>query len=60
MKHKNLIVSKLEQVNNYLTALDSSLSSGRSPRELKEQIEKVKEKLADIQTLINNESESWS
>ncbi len=60
MKHKALIVTKLEQVNNTLTALDSFISNGRSPRELKEQIEKVKERLADIQTLLNNESESWN
>lgn len=60
MKHKSLVTSKLDQINNALTALDSYISTGKSPRELKESIEKVKERLADIQTLINNESESWS
>jgi hypothetical protein len=60
MKHKHLITTKLDQINNNLTSLDSLLSSGRSPRELKEYIEKMKEKLADVQTLINNESESWN
>ena len=60
MKHKSLISSKLDQINNTLTALDSFISSNRPARELKECIEKAKEKLADIQTLISNESESWN
>ena len=60
MKHKSLITSKLDQINNALTVLDSFISTGRPSRELKEHIEKVKERLADIQTLINNESESWN
>lgn len=60
MKHKPLISSKLDQINNDLTVLDSFISTNRPPQELKIYIEKVKEKLADVQTLINNESESWN
>lgn len=60
MRHKDLITTKLDQINNNLTVLDSFISTNRPPRELKEHIEKIKEKLADIQTLINNESGSWN
>lgn len=60
MKHRQRTTHLLEQVDNNLTSLDSFISNGRPARELKEVIEKIKEKLADIQTLLNNESDSWS
>lgn len=60
MKHRQRTTHLLEQVDNNLTSLDSFISNGRPARELKEVIEKIKERLADIQTLLNNESDSWS
>lgn len=60
MKHRQRTTHLLEQVDNSLTSLDSFISNGRPARELKEVIEKIKEKLSDIQTLLNNESDSWS
>jgi archaellum component FlaC len=60
MKHRQRTTQLLEQVDNSLTSLDSFISNGRPSYELKEAIEKIKEKLGDIQTLLNNESDSWS
>ena len=60
MKHRQRATQLLDQVDNSLTSLDSFISNGRPARELKEMIEKIKEKLGDIQTLLNNESDSWS
>ena len=60
MRHKDVITAKIEQVHNSLTSLDSQLSRGTTINEAKEAIEKIKEKLADIQTLINTQSDSWS
>ena len=60
MRHKDVITAKIEQVHNSLTSLDSQLSRGTTINEAKEAIEKIKEKLADIQTLINTQSDSWN
>jgi hypothetical protein len=60
MKHRQRATQLLDQVDNSLTSLDSFISNSRPARELKEMIEKIKEKLGDIQTLLNNESDSWS
>ena len=60
MRHKDVITSKIEQVHNSLTNLDSQLSRGTSLNEAKEAIDALKEQLADIQTLINTQSDSWN
>jgi hypothetical protein len=60
MRNKQVVTSKLETVVNRLTSLDSSMSIGKPIRDLKLEIEDIKEKLADIQTLVNNESDSWN
>ena len=60
MRNKQVVTSKLETVVNRLTSLDSSMSIGKPIRDLTLEIEDIKEKLADIQTLVNNESDSWN
>lgn len=60
MRNKQTVTSKLETLVNRLTSLDSSMSIGKPIRELKLDIEDIKEKIADIQTLVNNEDDSWN
>jgi len=60
MKHKNLLLLKLEKIDSSLTNLSSLLNYTTDIREVKEQIFALKEKLSDIRTLINNENEDWN
>lgn len=60
MRNKDLISKKIEQVDNALSNIASQISTGNDPREVKESILQVKEKLQDMQTLINTESDSWN
>lgn len=60
MRNKELVSRKIEQVDNALSNIASQISTGNDPRVIKETIVQVKEKLQDIQTLINTESDSWN
>lgn len=60
MKHKDLITSKLDQLSNRLVNLESLLSANRPLSEVRSTIEGMKERLEDLQTLINTQSESWN
>jgi len=60
MRNKDLISKKIEQVDNALSNIASQISTGNDPRAVKESILQVKEKLQDMQTLINTESDSWN
>jgi hypothetical protein len=55
MKAKEIVTRQLEQLENRLTMLDSSLSMGRPLYEIKAEIDSIKERIQSIQTLINNE-----
>ena len=60
MKNKNLITNKIEKIDNALSNLASFISSGTPVHQLKDHIFEIKEKLQDIQTLINTEAEGWN
>ena len=60
MRNKELISRKIEQLSNSLSILDASMSTGTPINELKRMVEVMQERLADMQTLINTESESWN
>ena len=60
MRQKELITTHLERTENALTGLDSIISAGRPMHEVKDQIALVKEMVSQIQTFINNESDSWN
>lgn len=60
MKHKELAINKIDQIANGLTALDSMISNGRTVYEIREMVDKIKEKLSDVITILNNESDSWN
>lgn len=57
MKYKQLILKKIFELNNFINGQDALLSTGRSFEELKNQIEKIRSKLQEIEVLINSESE---
>jgi hypothetical protein len=54
MRYKQLITGKIEQINNTLNVLNHAISTNDS-QSSKQIVEKVKEKLEEIQTLINTE-----
>lgn len=59
MKHKQLISRKLEQLQNLLNVQSSMLSQLRPAEELKEHIDRIKEKIQEIEVLINAEQETF-
>ena len=54
MRYKQLITNKIEQINNTLNVLNHAISTNDS-QSSKQIVEKVKEKLEEIQTLVNTE-----
>lgn len=60
MRNKDLISKKIEQLDNALSNIASQISSGLDPRVIKDNLMQMKEKLQDMQTLINTESDSWN
>lgn len=59
MKYKQLILRKMFELNNFLNAQEALLSSGRSLEEVKIQIQKIRDKMHEIEVLINGEQESF-
>lgn len=57
MKHKPLILRKLNELNNLISGQDSAISRLESPVILKEHIEKFRIKMNEIEILLNNEEE---
>ena len=58
MRYKALVSKKLDELNNIILGLNSLLSQNPTREQLQNQIEKHKNKLEEIQTLINAEQES--
>ena len=59
MKHKDLLITKIEKIDSELTNLSSLLNYTTDIREVKDKIFFLKEKLSDIRTLVNNENDDW-
>jgi hypothetical protein len=57
MKHKPLILRKLNELNNLISGQDSAISRLESPLVLKDHIEKFRIKMNEIEILLNNEEE---
>lgn len=58
MRYKQLITKKLGELINMIMYQNSQISQLRSPQELKETLEKMQEKINEIQHLINTEHEA--
>ena len=57
MRYKSLVLRKLEELSSIINGLSSLLSQNPTREQLQNQIEKHKDKLEEIQTLINSEQE---
>jgi len=58
MRYKGLVSRKLDELSNIVLGLSSLLSSNPTREQIENQIEKHKNKLEEIQTLVNAEQES--
>lgn len=59
MRNKEQISKKIDQISNAVSALESAISRGLTVDQLRDFTERTKEKLQEMQTLINTESDSW-
>jgi hypothetical protein len=59
MKYKQLIVRKIGELKNYLVGQKSLISTNRSREEIFAQIEKIEDKIREIEVLINSEQDSF-
>ena len=57
MRYKQLVSKKLDELNNIMLGLNSLLSQNPTREKLQNQIEKHKNKVEEIQTLVNSEQE---
>ena len=55
MRYKNLVTTKLEQLQNQIVLLQSMLSQGSTRYQVEEWINQMKEKIDEAQTLVNSE-----
>lgn len=60
MKNKQLISTKIEKVSQLLTNLEQSLTRGTDIHQIRQQFEKLRDTLEEMQTLVNTESDSWN
>lgn len=54
MRYKNLVEQKLHQLTNQMIGIHSA-SSRQDMLRVRDEIEKAKERIEEIQTLLNNE-----
>lgn len=58
MRYKQLVTKKLSELVNMIMYQSSQISQLRPPQELKETLERMQEKINEIQHLINTEHEA--
>lgn len=58
MRYKQLVTKKLGELVNMIMYQSSQISQLRPPQELKETLEKMQEKINEIQHLINTEHDA--
>lgn len=59
MRNKQLILRKFFEITNFINVQKAMLSDNRPRDEFAAQIEKIENKLKDIEILINTEQESF-
>lgn len=60
MRSKQLVLRKLFELNNFINGQRALISTARSKEEILFQLERVEEKIKEIEVLINRENEEWS
>lgn len=58
MRYKQLVLRKLDELDNLLISFRSLLNSNPSIQQVDDQVERYKNKLEEIKTLINTEQEN--
>jgi hypothetical protein len=58
MRYKELITKKLGELVNMIMYQSSQISQLRPPQELKETLEKMQDKINEVQHLINTEHDT--
>jgi hypothetical protein len=58
MRYKQLITKKLGELINMIMYQSSQISQLRPPQELKETLEKMQDKISEVQHLIDTEHDS--
>lgn len=59
MRYKNLVTAKLEALDNSISRLNSLVSQNFTRDQFQEVLSALKEKIQEIQTLVNSEQESF-
>ena len=57
MKHKELILRKFNELTNFILAQESAISRLEHPDVLRSQLERMRNKINEIEILINNEEQ---
>lgn len=60
MRQKELILRKIFELRNFLNGQRALISTARSKEELLQQLERVEEKVQEIEVLINRENQDWN
>ena len=60
MKYKQLILKKIFELNNFINGQRALISTGRSRDEIFAQMERLEQKLKEIEVLINTEQELFN
>jgi len=58
MRYKTLVTNKLEALDNSISRLNSLVSQNFTREQFQEVIIALREKIAEVQTLVNSEQES--
>ena len=59
MRYKSLVTSKLEALDNSISRLNSLVSQNFTRDQFQEIVTALREKIQEIQTLVNSEQESF-
>lgn len=60
MRYKELIRRKIDELKNYIHSQNAQVSTLRPPDELKAQLEKMLNKIHEIEVLLNSEQDLFN
>lgn len=60
MIQKEIVLKKIQELNNFIIGAKSLLSTARSREEMQNQLERIHSKIQEIEILINRENQSWN
>jgi hypothetical protein len=60
MRHRELVLKKLQELKNLLNGERALISTARSREEVFQQIERIELKIQEIEVMINRENQDWN